>query len=84
MESQIYVECSANLITLLEDDMVIVNWRKALDDRRCPTIELVLPAIQNEILEWRANWRRMPNEDVFQSLHDKHCPLIVGQEEVLR
>ena len=84
MESQIYVYCSSDLIMLEEDDMVITNWQKALADRRCPTIELVLLAIQNHILEWRANWRPMPDGDVFQSLHDKHCPLIVGQEEVLR
>ena len=57
------------------DDMVIENWEACLREQSCPAAATVVPAIQNLILEWRANWwPNRPTYDTFQELHDGLCP----------
>ena len=56
------------------DDMVIENWQACLGEESRPAAATIVPAIQNLILEWRANWRKKPTYDTFQELHDRLCP----------
>ena len=52
------VHCGSNGAHFLTvDDMVSRKWTEAVVDGQCGAMPAVIPAIMDELLKWRANWR---------------------------
>ena len=78
--------CCCVMHSLDTDDLVILNWEELL--KCCEVMRGALPAMQNAILEWRANWRPQnvseiwlqdKMQDIYDEYHQKvHPDIEVG------